>query len=297
MFRSSCRFRLSMVILYFFLGKGKVNGVIKPHLAAKYYGFSYKECPQGTSGFGLINGKWQNMKLWSEMKAACPTPLFKKEHWPAFQNATGQGFPFFLGAWWVKSCLFCHRGSPQLPGYGLDTGQVKCTVTRGTVIQLSPQRVAYTQNYISMQKWRNHGLMAQEQATNSATRDYKGVDRPCAAELSVSWTHEILHLTSPRAQPQWQLSVQFLQTPSTGQPEHTACSEHPVLLFRRETQASISPQEEAWEWGTDFPFAQIPSPLTHSVGGRNLGESICDQRVAATLWPTGDAIATLPTLS
>lgn len=46
-----------MVILYFFLGKGKVNVVIKPQLATKYYGFSYKECPQGTSGLGLINEK------------------------------------------------------------------------------------------------------------------------------------------------------------------------------------------------------------------------------------------------
>lgn len=46
-----------MVILYFFLGKEKVNIVIKPHLAPKYYGFSYKECPQGTSGLELINEK------------------------------------------------------------------------------------------------------------------------------------------------------------------------------------------------------------------------------------------------
>jgi hypothetical protein len=46
-----------MVILYFFLDKGKASVVIKPHLATKYYSFSYKECPQGTSGFDLINEK------------------------------------------------------------------------------------------------------------------------------------------------------------------------------------------------------------------------------------------------
>lgn len=72
MLLSSCWFRLSIVILYFFLGKSKTNVIIKPHLTIKCYGSSYKECPPGTSGLGLINDKWHNMKPWSEIKVMCP---------------------------------------------------------------------------------------------------------------------------------------------------------------------------------------------------------------------------------
>lgn len=149
---SSCWFRLSMVILYFFLGKGKVNVIIK--LATKYHGFSYKECPQGTSGFELINEKWQNMKPWSEIKVVCPQawcPYSREKIGMLFQIPQNKPSPSSLGALGVRSCLFGYRSSPWLPGYALDKNQITGTVAKGTGIQCS-HKGSHRPSYNPMQK-------------------------------------------------------------------------------------------------------------------------------------------------
>lgn len=115
MLLSSGWLRLSMVILYFFLGKSKTNVIIKPHLTVKYYGSSYKECPPGTSGLGLINDKWQIWNPGRRLKSCALRHhvLIQGRKLASFLKCHRTSLP--LLPW--EPYLFCPRSSAWLPGY------------------------------------------------------------------------------------------------------------------------------------------------------------------------------------
>lgn len=183
----------------------------------------------------------------------------------------------------LKACLYYTESLP----YSQDMPEIKIRVSvlwqRSTVPTKSHIYPEFYFHAEMKKSWSND--LRKSHKFNHQT--YKGMAHPHEMKPSVSWmTHKYYDFISLGAQPQWPPSMWVLQVPSTDEPGVYGLLRAPSSSSKAEPRHLFLNCTKLKNEEMDLPFDQVPFPLMHLMGGRNLGQNTCDQRMAGVQWPT-----------